>query len=268
MTVITKKDECFTIEKKGITYLFYLNMDITTKKTKLHITANNSFHLYIDNDNQYGLYPWIIYEFFKYNNNIKYNESRTDGYIFSVCQTDFEPFIINYPNKIIDNIKLEMIYKSNGEMHIDNLLLTKERILSTEIKEHQIKNTEAISCYYYAFFWQEGRDYNCIKVKEYLYMIKLNKLIEDGEEIYKIGRTKDINKRMKDYKKYNPEAILKIEVENCAEGEKVIMSELAKNGVPKVKKHGDEFYKGNKEKIRTILLNYALRDTDEHNEYV
>jgi hypothetical protein len=91
----------------------------------------------------------------------------------------------------------------------------------------------------------------------YIYLIKI-----DNTDHYKIGKTKDFNKRFSNYKNLIPTVILQIYIQDYHLAEKKLIEQF-KNKFKNIKERGTEYFSGNELELRNVILNYVLNSDKE-----
>ena len=105
--------------------------------------------------------------------------------------------------------------------------------------------------------------------QEFIYMIRIREFVNNGENIYKIGRTKQQpNSRLSGYPK-GSQVIMFEEVYDCVEIEKIMMKKFKKKFIQKTE-YGIEYFLGDKkimlDVIHNIISKYNSIPDDKKNE--
>jgi hypothetical protein len=103
----------------------------------------------------------------------------------------------------------------------------------------------------------------------HIYIIREREFIRLNEDIYKVGRTKNLKQRFRDYPK-GSEVIFCYQVDDTIEIEKIVLSEL-RNCFKNRRDIGSEYFEGNKIKISELILKTISENTpivDKVNCYI
>ena len=96
---------------------------------------------------------------------------------------------------------------------------------------------------------------------EGIYLLQTRELITMNKNIYKIGRSFNLNKRMKQYPKES-NLILLVECCNSVKCEAELLKIFRKQFIES-KKYGNEYFEGDKEKMKKLIFNYIEKETED-----
>ena len=96
---------------------------------------------------------------------------------------------------------------------------------------------------------------------EGIYLLQTRELISMNKNIYKIGRSFNLNKRMKQYPKES-NLILLVECCNSVKCEAELLKIFRKE-FKESKKYGNEYFEGDKEKMKKLIFNYIEKETED-----
>ena len=95
-------------------------------------------------------------------------------------------------------------------------------------------------------------------MSEYVYLIREREFCRLNEETYKIGKSKNIDNRMRQYPK-NSELLLIEKVKNCDKIETLLIN-LFKINFQQRKEYGYEYFSGNSIEMRKLIKSIVYRD--------
>jgi len=255
---MNKREEWLIFCRSNIKYLIILFMNPEDGTSKLELSAKN-LSTNINNENEYGVEPYLLYNAFKQSCNIKNNSSRSDDYVSENCGSEFKLFDIIYPKNIVNGtLTIEILYRHGNDFYRKPIIIGQDQSPGTIIKN--IHSIHSFNKYFYAHFTECGGIIN--ETREHLYLIQPYRY--KNTNVYKIGQSTDIENRLKakDYmprKDQPPERILIVNVANSLLAETELKREFHNHDLKLVE--GDEYFKGDKELMKKIIFNYVLTKT-------
>lgn len=95
-------------------------------------------------------------------------------------------------------------------------------------------------------------------MSEYIYLIREREFCRLNEPTYKIGKSKNIDSRIRQYPK-NSELILIEKVKNCDKTELILLN-LFRMNFQQRKEYGNEYFTGNPIEMRKLINSIVYRD--------
>lgn len=91
----------------------------------------------------------------------------------------------------------------------------------------------------------------------YIYLLQTHHCIDMKENVYKLGKTTQQNiKRIRNYPKCT-KLLLHMECRDCHESEKILLEKF-RNEFAQEKKYGDEFFRGDCEEMKKIIIRHII----------
>lgn len=103
-------------------------------------------------------------------------------------------------------------------------------------------------------------------MSEYIYLIREREFCRLNEETYKIGKSKNIDNRIRQYPK-NSELLLIEKVKNCDKIETLLIN-LFKINFQQRKEYGNEYFSGNSIEMRKLIKSIVYRDQFINNKSI